>query len=226
MLWECPSCRRPTTVTDADRRQGQVVFNTPHPGGEGWAAGLKIDLDYVLCPNPRCRKPRLDVVIEQVLTPTSTSGPLILQRRLLPTSSARVFPEYVPKPIRQDYEEACDILDRSPKASATLSRRCLQGMIRDFHGVVKDSLKKEIDALEATIDKATWESLDAVRQIGNIGAHMEKDINVIVDVEPDEARLLITLVESLVDAWYVVRHDAQERNEALAAAAARVRNEG
>ena len=125
MLWECPTCRRPTTVTDADRGQGQAVFNTPNPSGEGWAAGLKIDLDYVLCPNPRCRKPRLDVVIEQAVSPTSTSGPLILRRRLLPTSSARVFPEYVPKPIRQDYEEACDILDRSPKASATLSRRCL-----------------------------------------------------------------------------------------------------
>lgn len=36
-----------------------------------------------------------------------------------------------------------------------------------------------------------------VREIGNIGAHMEADINVIIDVDPDEAQILIDLVELL-----------------------------
>ena len=31
-----------------------------------------------------------------------------------------------------------------------------------------------------------WQAIDAVRSIGNIGAHMEKDINLIVDVDPEE----------------------------------------
>ena len=31
--------------------------------------------------------------------------------------------------LMDDYEEACAIVNLSPKASATLSRRCLQGMI-------------------------------------------------------------------------------------------------
>jgi hypothetical protein len=42
---------------------------------------------------------------------------------------------------------------------------------------------------------------------------MEADINVIVDVEPKEAKLLIGLIETLVDEWYVVRHDRQSRSE-------------
>jgi hypothetical protein len=40
---------------------------------------------------------------------------------------------------------------------------------------------------------------------------MEKDINVIVDVDPDEARILIDLVETLFDEWYVARHDRTQR---------------
>jgi hypothetical protein len=51
---------------------------------------------------------------------------------LIPSSSAKTFPNYVPKVILDDYNEACLIRDLSPKASATLSRRCLQGMIRDL----------------------------------------------------------------------------------------------
>jgi hypothetical protein len=42
--------------------------------------------------------------------------------------------------------------------------------------------------------------------LGNIGAHMEADVNVIVDVEAGEAKLLIGLIETLVDEWYVARH--------------------
>ncbi|MEI8253036.1 MAG: hypothetical protein WCG25_04765 [bacterium] len=46
--------------------------------------------------------------------------------QLLPVSEAKVLPDYIPDPIKQDYYEACRIRDLSPKASATLSRRCLQ----------------------------------------------------------------------------------------------------
>ena len=49
-----------------------------------------------------------------------------------PNTLAKQFPDYIPKAIRQDYEEAYSIVNLSPKASATLSRRCLQGMIREF----------------------------------------------------------------------------------------------
>src|SRR5690625_1985363 len=50
----------------------------------------------------------------------------------IPSSLAKQFPDYVPESIRNDYEESYKIVDLSPKASATLSRRCLQGMIRDY----------------------------------------------------------------------------------------------
>ena len=133
----------------------------------------------------------------------------------MPESEARVLPDYIPAPIQEDYYETCRIRDLSPKASATLARRCLQGMIRDFWGIKKTRLKDEIDDLEEKVDPDVWASIDAVRSVGNIGAHMEKDINVIVDVESGEAQLLIGLIEQLVDDWYVVRENRRKRTEAL-----------
>ncbi|WP_413191475.1 DUF4145 domain-containing protein [Pararobbsia alpina] len=136
-----------------------------------------------------------------------------------PQSSAKPFPDYVPKPIIQDYEEACAIASLSPKASATLSRRCLQGVIRDFWGIQKSRLVDEIEALKEKIDPTTWQAIDSVRKIGNIGAHMERDINLIVDVDQNEAELLIKLIEVLIQEWYVHRYERQQHMEKVIAAA-------
>ncbi|UOV00141.1 DUF4145 domain-containing protein [Chryseobacterium daecheongense] len=99
----------------------------------------------------------------------------------------------------------------SPKASATLSRRCLQGIIRDFWGISKSRLIDEINAIEEKVDPLTWKSIDAVRKVGNIGAHMEKDINLIIDVEPNEAKLLLELIELLFEEWYVHRYEREQK---------------
>ena len=124
-----------------------------------------------------------------------------------PISSAKQFPKYIPEPIRQDYEEACAIVNLSPKASATLSRRCLQGMIRDFWGIKRDRLIDEIADLQGKIPASQWAAIDALRKIGNIGAHMEKDVNTIIHVDPGEAERLIMLIELLIDKWYIARHE-------------------
>ena len=129
------------------------------------------------------------------------------------------MPACVPEPIANDYREAYLIHDQSPKASATLSRRCLQGMIRDFWKVSKGKLKDEIDAIHGNLDPDVWESIEAVRKVGNIGAHMEANIDVIVDVEPEEAALLLELIETLVDDWYVQRETRKSRLAAVKALA-------
>ena len=54
-------------------------------------------------------------------------------------------------------------------------------------------------------------AIDHVRHVGNIGAHMEKDINLILDVEPDEAQALINLIELLFEEWYVAKHVREAR---------------
>lgn len=88
-------------------------------------------------------------------------------------------------------------------------------MIRDFYGISKSRLVDEIKALEEIVDTDVWESIEAVRTVGNIGAHMESDINLIIDVEPEEAQLLIHLIEQLIDDWYVAKEQRKKRAENL-----------
>ena len=68
-------------------------------------------------------------------------------------------------------------------------------MIRDFWEIRKRTLYDEIQGLKDKVSGSSWRAIDAVREIGNIGAHMEKDVDVIIDVEPEEAGLLLRLIE-------------------------------
>jgi len=172
---------------------------------------------------------------EDTWTNTSTQYILLPNKALLhtttriwPRGAAKPQPQYIPRALKEDYEEACQIQELSPKAAATLVRRCLQGMIRDFAGIAKATLFEEIAALRQAVDNGSApagvthdsiDAIDAVRGIGNIGAHMEKDINVIVDVDPGEAEALIGLVEMLFDEWYIARHKRTERLKSIQAMA-------
>ena len=43
---------------------------------------------------------------------------------------------------------------------------------------------KEIEQIKGKVESLTWQAIDAVREVGNIGAHMGEDVNLIVDIEP------------------------------------------
>lgn len=133
-----------------------------------------------------------------------------IQVDILPQHVYRRFPEYIPEQIRSDYEEAAQIIELSPKAAATLLRRCLQGMIRDFWGITRNRLYDEINELNGRVTPSQWNAIDGLRKLGNIGAHMESDVNLIIDLSPDEAKQLLKLIELLLEKWYVARHDEEE----------------
>lgn len=129
---------------------------------------------------------------------------------ILPKVVIKVYPEYIPAQIRNDYREASMVLEYSPKAAATLLRRCLQGMIHDFWGIREKNLNAEISSLKDKVSVIQWKALDGVRKVGNIGAHMESDVNLVIDVDPIEAHQLLKLIELLFDKWYIARHDEEE----------------
>jgi hypothetical protein len=43
-------------------------------------------------------------------------------------------------------------------------------------------------------------------QLHRVGSDMDKDVNLIIDVDPEEAQQLIGLIETLLAEWYVRRH--------------------
>lgn len=168
-----------------------------------------IELLHIKCTNRECSK--ITVVARDIITKK--------QFDLYPQHVHKDFPDFVPSAIRADYVEAVTIMQESPKASATLLRRCLQGMIRDFWGIKKNKLKDEIDELQLKVPPKQWKAIDGLRRLGNIGAHMEKDINLIVDIDEGEAEKLAKLVELLIENWYVARHDEEELYKSITATA-------
>lgn len=214
--WTCPFCGRHATIGHENFSQNDFVFND-HNKEDSY---LTLRSTAITCPNRQCREYELRTALFKFDTGNHrTIGDALAKWQLRPSSKAQVFPTYVPAPIVEDYNEACVIRDLSPKASATLSRRCLQGIIRDFWGISKNRLVDEINELKDKIDPATWQAIDAVRSIGNIGAHMEKDINLVIEVDPREAQLLIGLIEILVKDWYIAKHERQAQLAAIVALA-------
>lgn len=137
-----------------------------------------------------------------------------------PRGSARPpCPKQVPKHMAEDYTEACLVLPDSAKASAALSRRCLQTLLRENAGVKHGNLADEI---QQTIDSGTLpshlvESIDAIRNIGNFSAHPIKSNSTgeIVPIEPHEAEWNLDVLESLFDFYYVQPAVIQAKRDAL-----------
>lgn len=220
--WNCPYCNHDAIITGSNYSEDTHYFDKNNKDGF-----LCIVTRVIVCPNGECREyaVRIDVckAFHDQRQNLQHANKSLLFWQLKPQSQAKAYssytPKVIPKVIIDDYNEACLIRDLSPKASATLSRRCLQGIIRDFWGISKGRLIDEINELQGKTDPATWDAIDAVRSIGNIGAHMEKDINVIVEVEPEEAGLLIGLIEILLKDWYIAKHDREEHLKKIVAAA-------
>lgn len=158
-----------------------------------------IDLYVLRCNNRECQK----------VTLIAWNSITKKQYDILPHIECKHFPDYIPQQIRNDYEEGCAVIQESPKAAATLFRRCLQGMIHDFWGIKERTLNLEITALKEKVSDNQWKALDGLRKIGNIGAHMESDVNLIIDIESQEAQKLQKLIEVLLKQWYVDRHEEE-----------------
>lgn len=203
--FQCPYCSMVMPINSQTRVRRYISFTESTYYIDGYGKHFPVEscvyVDFYKCAN--CG----EYTISATGTGEKVSG---LSSQLRPLSLAKQFPEYIPEAIRHDYEEACSILNLSPKASATLSRRCLQGMIHDFWDIKLKNLNQEISALKDKIPADLWSSIDALRQLGNIGAHMEKDTNVIVDIDPNEAESLIKLIELLMREWYINREERKK----------------
>lgn len=213
--WICPYCNQNANITNNNRSSQIHRFSNGNQMGQ-----LNLLTEIIICPNPKCSEFSISAELQQIVDIFSEDQfepevKKVLSWQLKPNTFAKQFPNYIPKSVLDDYKEACLIRDLSPKASATLARRCLQGMIRDYWSESKNTLNEEIKAIKDRIDPITWQAIDAVRKIGNIGAHMEKDINLIIDVEPNEAQMLIGLIEMLLKEWYIARYERQKQLEDL-----------
>ena len=156
--WLCPYCNQHATITNSNFSTNTHDFNQNNKDGL-----LSIISEVTICPNNECREYSIKgFLYKKNISPlghyyTNTKNPLLIWN-MKPASYAKIFPTYIPESILADYKEACLIRDLSPKASATLSRRCLQGMIRDYWNIQnKKSLYEEIDAIKNQIKPSVFD---------------------------------------------------------------------
>ncbi|MBA7522590.1 hypothetical protein ES705_14710 [subsurface metagenome] len=175
------------------------------------------------CPNPKCKKD-IYYLLEGDIKEHRQGFYIvdnIRQLRLIrPKASNRPpTPPEVQQEFVKDYYEASLVLDDSPKASAALSRRCLQHILREKAKVKKGNLSSEIQQVldSGKLPSSLEESIDVIRNVGNFAAHPIKSNSTgeIVPVEPGEAEWNLEVIEMLFDFYFVQPERIKQKRDAL-----------
>jgi len=204
---KCPHC-----LVEVHPDFARIDLN-PRYDWVGYEEGLKSSFFGYVMQCPACSKAiiQLEKLIKE----------LLLQDRwtIYPRAATRPpAPKEVPPPMAEDYNEAAAVMHISPKASAALSRRCLQAVLRD-QGYDQRDLAPAIDAAISSglLPAGLADNLDAIRNIGNFAAHPLKDQQTgsILAVEPHEAEWNLEVLESLFDHYYVQPAKSAARRAAL-----------
>ena len=168
---------------------------------------------HTVCPS--CNRKVINLAIKEGML-----GNLRELRTIYPKGISRspISPE-VPEKYSADYKEACLVLADSPKASAALSRRVLQHLLREEAKTQKRDLADQIqEVLDSRgLPSQLAETIDAIRNVGNFAAHPLKSTNTgeIVDVEPGEAEWLLDVLEDLFDLYFVQPAILKKKKDAL-----------
>lgn len=216
---ECPHCHR------ALHDQEKTVY-LGKDADAGWA------VSGILCPRPECKRFALylkngeegllvgaDEPPETIFTPSESR--LIRPETILPNP----IPADTPEEIKKDYIEATRVLAISPNASAALSRRCLQNILReraaqDIKGFKQGQLNQEINQViksKTILSSNLNEMLHRVRIVGNFAAHpnKSKSTGLIMPVEPNEAEFNLQVIDKLLFYYYVQLPEDQKILDAI-----------
>lgn len=172
---------------------------------------LGFKIAYGLC--PECRQLLILRSEGRYWEPDDGSEPTVL---MAPTEQLFIFPsapermvedQEIPDTYRKDFNEASAVLQISPKASAAISRRLLQDILRSHFGISRRTLSSEIEEFIRQCNAPSFllQAIDTVRQIGNLAAHPSKDQETgsVVEVEPGEAEWALDTLEALFDFAFI-----------------------
>ncbi len=208
----CPHC-----LVEFHARVEWISFGEDKDGK--WA------IEKYKCPNPKCGKYIIYLVNGESILPHDAFGFHGLgdvKKRIMvypKGSSHPPVPTEVPPMLAEDYTEACLVLPDSPKASAALSRRCLQNLLREKAKVKHGNLANEIEDVinSGTLPTYLVEVIDVVRNVGNFATHPLKSQKTgeILPVEPAEAEWNLNVLEALFDFYFVQPEVVREKRAAL-----------
>ncbi|HUJ32933.1 MAG TPA: DUF4145 domain-containing protein [Candidatus Acidoferrum sp.] len=189
----------------------------------GWFRDSKAEsyaMEVVTVTCPACQRPIVALQFHRDVTvPGGTNRLSYSQTRLVWPSgiTRKPLPKGTPAHIADDYQQAALVLPHSEKASAALSRRGLQSLLREAGKTKSKDLADQIDETLPTLPSYLQTQLDAVRNIGNFAVHQQKSkaTGEIIDVEPGEAEWNLDVLDLLFDFYYEQPRIAQEKRDAL-----------
>jgi len=190
----CTHCK--TTVkleelSHIDYGRGWFKFNSPQ---------YEMLIQYSQC--PECLK--------FLIAGEQTTENVTVEHQLWPLTTLRnPVPLQVPPHIAQDYNEAALILWLSPKASAALSRRCLQIVLREKGATKSKDLNDQINEVLLSLPSHIAQNLDTIRVVGNFAAHP------ITSQVTGEAEWNLDVLDALFDFYYVRPDLEQKKRDAI-----------
>lgn len=181
-----------------------------------WLRGLWIDGNHryvtlIMCPNADCQG------VVTAASPYSDINTDFTAVSYLPNAAVKEPDALIPAAVRDDLFEAlrCATV-RANKAVATLCRRALQGACVDQGANPKKNLYEQIDEVIASnkVHASLKEWADAIRFIGNAGAHPGQDgLETVTDEEADD---ILAFTEQFMELTYVARERVKRRLAAKA----------
>lgn len=151
----------------------------------------------------------------------SNSEPYEIQaRQIYPTDyCARKPSPEIPKEYFDDINEACMILEFSPKASAALCRRCLQAIIRKEFNINHGNLGREIEQVikDKLLPEPVLDCLDALRKLGNYASHPEFNTHTgeLITVTKEEAEWTLDVIEMIASMYFAFKNKSNKIIESI-----------
>ncbi len=210
----CPHCKISVRFEVVQIASGNSNFGQHGEIRLQTQSGHRLDLHLAGC--PACGRP--------IATASATVEPgkqvTSIDALLWPDTAARPVPaevEAAAPTLAADFREAAAVFAKSKKASAALSRRCLQYVLTHKGGAKSKDLADQIDEVLSKLPSEIADNVDAIRHVGNFAAHpmKSKASREIVEVEEGEAEWLLDVLEELFDFYYVGPAQASARRDAL-----------
>lgn len=189
-------------------------FNCPHCGafsvmtwwditGTVGSRFRKFDQRFTAAEGMCCTKPSLWEVFFDGENDENISGRLIYPQIV---TAPEAHPD-MPNEIRQDYEEARQICNASPRAAAALLRLCVQKICNTLLGKPGKIDDQIAELVVRGLPKRAQQALDSVRVIGNESVHPGTlDLN----DTPELALALFRLVNLIVQDCITAPKEAED----------------
>jgi hypothetical protein len=129
------------------------------------------------------------------------------------------LPDTVPPIYADEYREAAGLLPYSSRASAAVSRHCLQRLFHEMIGIHSTHFARELDLVLASkqVPRYLADALEGVRNFADFAVYPEKSTapDAVTDVQAGEAEWLLDTLEALFNFYFVQPAETQKRRAAL-----------